>query len=91
MLPAADMRSRYYLRVGVLDRPGVLGQITTILGAHSVSIAQVIQDGQAGDNSPTRIFVITHEVRQGDVSEALAQIDALDVVVEKARIIRIAG
>ena len=94
MLPAADMRSRYYLRVGVLDRPGVLGQITTILGAHSVSIAQVIQDGhdeKDGEKSPTRIFVITHEVREGDVSAALAQIDALDVVVEKARIIRIAG
>ena len=38
------IRSRYYLRFGVADQPGVLGQLMTILGAHDVSIAQVVQD-----------------------------------------------
>jgi homoserine dehydrogenase len=66
----------------------------TILGAHQVSIAQVIQDvprESAAPGTPTRVFVITHEAREGDVRAALAQIDALPVVLEPARLLRIAG
>jgi homoserine dehydrogenase len=59
LLPLAEIRSRYYLRFGVLDQPGVLGQITTILGAHGVSIAQVVQDGPRD-----------HEARRGAVADA---------------------
>jgi homoserine dehydrogenase len=94
LLPADEIRTRYYLRMGVADRPGVLGQLMTILGAHHVSIAQVVQDGPRVTNRPaeaTRVFVITHEAREGDVRAALAQIDALPVVAEKTRLIRIAG
>jgi homoserine dehydrogenase len=94
LLAADEVRTRYYLRIGVADRPGVLGQLMTILGAHQVSIAQVIQDGPRDPSrgaEATRVFVITHEAREGDVRAALAQIDALPVVLEKTRLIRIAG
>ena len=94
LMPADDIRTRYYLRIGVADRPGVLGQLMTILGAHRVSIAQVIQEGPRDPSraaEATRVFVITHEAREGDMRAALAQIDALPVVLEQARLIRIAG
>jgi len=94
LLAADEIRTRYYLRIGVADRPGVLGQLMTILGTHQVSIAQVIQDGPRDPSRPaeaTRVFVITHEAREGDVRAALAQVDALPVVLEKTRLIRIAG
>ena len=88
MVPVADLRSSYYLRFGVHDQPGVLGQLMTILGAHHVSIAQVVQDAIA---SPVSVVVVTHEAREGDVRDALAEIDALPVVREPARVIRIVG
>jgi homoserine dehydrogenase len=84
-----DIRARYYLRFGVHDKPGVLGQLMTILGAHQVSIAQLVQDSR-GD-APVWVVVLTHEARERDLREALAEIDALDVVRERARVIRIAG
>ena len=87
MLPLADVRSRYYLRFGVVDQPGVLGQLMTILGGHRVSIAQVVQE--AGE--PVWVIVLTHEAREGDVRAALGEIDRLAVVREPARVIRIAG
>jgi homoserine dehydrogenase len=90
LLAADEVRTRCYLRIGVADRPGVLGQLMTILGANHVSIAQVIQD-VAREPAPTRVFVLTHEAREGDLRAALAQIDALPVVLEPARLIRIAG
>jgi homoserine dehydrogenase len=86
-LPLADVRTRYYLRFCVVDQPGVLGRMMTILGAHGVSIAQVVQD--VGE--PVWVVVVTHEAREGDVRAALAEIDRLAVVREPARVLRIAG
>jgi homoserine dehydrogenase len=92
MVPLADIRTRYYLRFGVADQPGVLGQLMTILGAHGVSIAQVVQDGAAGGGAePVWVVVLTHEAREGDLRAALAEIDRLPVVRAGARVIRIAG
>ncbi|MDQ3366447.1 MAG: homoserine dehydrogenase [Myxococcota bacterium] len=108
MVPLDDIRTRYYLRFGVHDQPGVLGQLMTILGAHGVSIAQVVQDapgaaalhGQgpgrreevaAKAYEPVWVVVLTHEAREGALRGALAEIDALAVVRQPARVIRIAG
>ncbi len=88
MLPLADVRSKYYLRFGVVDEPGVLGRLMTILGAHHVSIAQVVQDAGL---TPVSVVVTTHEAREGDLRAALAEIDALPVSREPARVIRIAS
>ncbi len=85
-----ELRSRYYTRFAVLDRPGVLGQITTILGDHQVSIAQVVQEGPRDPGRPVKIVVLTHEAREGNVRHALAQIGKLAAVVEPAALVRIA-
>ncbi len=90
LVPLADITTRYYLRFGVRDQPGVLGQLMTILGAHGVSIAQVVQDASDA-NKPVFVVVLTHEAREGAVRGALAEIDKLAVVSQPARVIRIAG
>ncbi|MBA3394670.1 MAG: homoserine dehydrogenase [Deltaproteobacteria bacterium] len=94
MVAIADVVTRYYLRFGVHDQPGVLGQLMTILGAHGISIAQVVQDGAPGrrdDDQPVWVVVLTHEAREGAVRDALAVIDALPIVAQPCRVIRIAG
>jgi homoserine dehydrogenase len=73
----------------VADQPGVLGQLMTILGAHHVSIEQVVQDTKSTD--PVAVVVLTHEAREGDIRRALAEIDRLPVVKSPARVIRIAA
>ncbi len=87
--PIDELRGRYYLRFGVLDRPGVLGQILTVLGDHEVSIAQVVQDGPRDPERPVKVVVLTHAAREGNVRHALQQIGKLTVVVERAALIRI--
>lgn len=89
LLPLAEVRAKYYLRFGVADQPGVLGQLMTILGAHHVSIEQVVQDTKSSD--PVAVVVLTHEAREGDIRHALAEIDRLPVVKSPARVIRIAA
>ena len=91
MMALGDLRTRYYLRFGVHDKPGVLGQLMTILGAHQISIAQVVQDGRAAAAEPVWVVVLTHEATERDVRAALAEINTLDVVRQPARLIRISG
>jgi len=91
LLPMAEIRSRYFLRFAVADKPGVLGQLTTVLGAHDVSIAQVVQEAPGDGSSPAQVFVVTHEAREGDVQDALAKIGGLGFAVAAPRLIRIAA
>lgn len=86
--PMAEIVSQYYLRFATVDRPGVLAQISGILGRHDISIASMIQpERQEGGAVP--IVLMTHEAQEANIRSALAEIDALEVVREKSRFIRI--
>ncbi len=86
--PIADVRSCYYFRFSAMDRPGVLSNVSGILGKNQISIASVIQKGrQVGGAVP--IVMLTHEARESDVRSALEEIDRLDVVQAPTRLIRI--
>jgi homoserine dehydrogenase len=83
-----ELRTRYYLRFQVADRPGVLGKIATHLGEAQVSIEQMFQHGTAGDEK-AMVVVLTHVAREGDVKSALAKIDRLEEVVAPTRLLRV--
>ncbi len=86
----AGVESRYYLRLTVVDKPGVLAKISGVLGAHSVSIASVQQTERAkGRNNTVPLILITHEVDEGKMRKALEEISALDVVKREPVLIRI--
>ncbi|MCS7305303.1 MAG: homoserine dehydrogenase [Thermoguttaceae bacterium] len=79
--PAA-ISSRYYLRLNVEDRPGVLAEIAGILGAHQVSIASVIQHEteEPGDHPMVPLVIMTHSAPAGKLAESLAKIERLSCV-----------
>ncbi|HEY7141617.1 MAG TPA: homoserine dehydrogenase [Methylomirabilota bacterium] len=77
MRPMSEVRSAYYLRAMVQDRPGVLSQVAGILGRHDISIASVIQKGRAG---AVPIVMMTHEAVERNMAAALQEIDRLGVV-----------
>lgn len=70
---------RYYLRLTLLDRPGVFGEIGAVLGRHGISIASLLQkEDRAGAQVP--VVIITHTAPERAFREALAEIDALPIV-----------
>jgi homoserine dehydrogenase len=78
------MRSRFYLRMMVEDRPGVMADITRILANHHISISSVIQH-EALEHADEEIemvplIIMTHTVTTGDFLAALAEIDRLPSV-----------
>jgi homoserine dehydrogenase len=79
----SQIKSRYYLRFTIADRPGVLAKLARVLGEHGISIASVIQHDpgdDAPDQSPVPLVMMTHLAIQADTQVALAQIDRLDDV-----------
>ena len=88
--PMDSITSIYYLRFMALDQPGVLSQISGILGRHRISIAQVIQRGRK-QGGAVPLVVMTHTALEHDVQNALVEIKALSCVSEEPVLIRVEG
>lgn len=83
-----DVVSRYYLRLTALDVPGVMANVTGILGGKGISLSAVLQhEAKAGEHVP--VVVTTHDARCGDLKDALQQIENLDEIAEAPVMIRI--
>lgn len=87
--PLESLVSRYYLRFDVLDSPGVLGVLATTLGRHGVSIEQMVQESHSEQEQFASVLIITHETREGALSEALQELSAEKFLKRAPRFIRI--
>jgi len=85
----AKVAGRYYLRLTVEDRPGVLAEIAGILGRHNVSIASVIQHETEDTTGVVPLVIMTHNATEGAMSKAMAAIDKLPVVRPKSVRLRV--
>jgi homoserine dehydrogenase len=96
ILPMSEVCTRYYLRLIVADRPGVIAQVTRVLGDHSISLASVIQKEEvtiadASDVPHAEIVLMTHNASEAAVQSAVRQIDELRVVAQVGSLIRVEG
>ncbi len=75
----AELPTRYYLRLSLLDKPGVIARVAKALGEHEISIASVLQkESQHGSHVP--VIILTHGAKERQFKAALDAIDGLDVV-----------
>ncbi|GAB0117050.1 homoserine dehydrogenase [Acidisoma sp. 7E03] len=87
-LPMTAHHGAYYLRLMVLDRPGVMAEVTAVLRDTGVSLQSMLQHGRApGEAVP--IVLVTHETREADMMQAVARMAALSSVLEPPALIRI--
>lgn len=87
-VPMEQHHGAYYLRLMVLDRPGVLADVTGVLRDHGISLESMIQRGRApGEAVP--IVLTTHDCQEAAMRGALARIAALESVLEPPALIRI--
>jgi homoserine dehydrogenase len=90
-LPAVPMSAHvgcYYLRLMVVDRPGVIADVAAALRDAGVSLESMLQRGRApGESVP--VVLVTHETNEAAMGAALSQIAALDAVLEPPALIRI--
>ena len=88
--PLSDVVTRYYLRMSVADEAGVMARITSAFGKRNISIAAALQKGD-GVNGYVPVVYMTHEARERDIRQALAEIGAMDVVETPPVVLRIEG
>ena len=88
VVPVAEVISRYFLRLSVLDAPGTMARIAAILGQAKIGISSIIQpEARAGETVP--LILMLHEAPNGAVARALAKIGRLPVVKGRPVMIRV--
>jgi homoserine dehydrogenase len=86
-LPMGEVVTSYYLRMRVLDRPGVLADITRILADRDISIDAMIQKEPSEGEDQTDIILLTHQSIERQVTDAIVKIEALATV--RGKVVRI--
>ncbi len=82
-----DIRSKYYLRLRVSDKPGILAKITQLFADYAISIEAVIQ--RPSETECAHLLFATHEASEKSIRELMAQLETLDAVLESPYMIRI--
>jgi len=82
----SEAQTKWYLRLVVVDRPGVLADVAAVFGSHDVSLKSVWQEG--GGESAT-LLLITHDAREGDLQASAEALRSLDVVSDVAAVVRV--
>jgi homoserine dehydrogenase len=77
ILPMEEVETAYYLRLRVLDRPGVLADITRILADLSISIDAMLQKEPEEGEEQVDIIMLTHRTLERNVNAAIARIEGL--------------
>ena len=87
-LPMSAHLGTYYLRLMVVDRAGVIADVTAVLRDLDISLESMLQRGRSpGEAVP--VVLVTHETREAAIRAAIERITALDVVLERPVLIRI--
>ena len=79
---AGDIKSKYYLRFMLADRPGAMGVVASALGKHGVSISALSQKESSEGNLPVPVVAMTRVAKASDIDAALAEIKAAGVTGE---------
>lgn len=83
-----EIESKYFLRLAVEDRPGVLAGVSGVLGNNGVSIAQVVQK-QKNNSGKVELVVITDTVKERHFRDALTIMKSMSMVNEICSVIRV--
>ena len=80
ILPMEEVETAYYLRMQAIDRPGVLAEVTKILGDSGISIEAILQKEPEAGATHVPIIFLTQRVQEKNMNEAITKIKDLDVV-----------
>ena len=80
VLAMEEVETAYYLRMQALDQPGVLSEVTRILGEAGISIEAIIQKRPAPGAEDVPIIILTHVVKELQMNQAIEQIEQLDSI-----------
>ncbi|BDD94516.1 homoserine dehydrogenase [Pandoraea cepalis] len=88
VLPIDEVTTSYYLRLRVVDRAGVMAELTRILADLDISIDALLQKESREGEHQTDIIILTHQTQEKHINSAIAKIESMDTVLSKVTRIR---
>jgi homoserine dehydrogenase len=89
ILPIEACESAYYLRIQAQDHPGVLAQVASILSERGINIESIMQKEAEAHDGLVPMILVTHRVREAQIDDAIAALEALEGVEGKVVRIRV--
>lgn len=89
ILPMDKVETAYYLRMQADDKPGVLADVTRILGEKDISIEAIIQKEPMAGSDKANIIFLTHRILESNMNDAISQIEALQTIQGEVTRIRV--
>ncbi len=89
VLDITAIETAYYLRLSVLDRPGVLSRLAQIVSSRSISIEAIIQKQPLPDEDHVPLIMLTNRAREQDILDAVTAMEALDTVLGEVTHLRV--
>lgn len=81
-----EVQNKFFLRMQVKNRPGVLAQIAQVFGGHKVSIARVVQKNSHSDRA--ELVIVTEKVKEKHMKDAIGELKQMDSIYEISSVIR---
>ncbi|MBK1690834.1 homoserine dehydrogenase [Ectothiorhodospira mobilis] len=88
ILAMDEVETAFYLRLRVVDQPGVMADVTRILAELDISIEAILQKEPDEDTHEADVILLTHRVREGNLDQAIGRIEALSSVIAPVQRIR---
>ena len=82
-----DIESKYYLRINVTDKAGVLAQLSKIFESYNISIETMLQ--RSSENGSANLLISTHKAVEKDIQSMLKELEKLDFINFRPVMIRI--
>ncbi|MER0214711.1 MAG: homoserine dehydrogenase [Nitrosomonas sp.] len=89
VIPMEEVETSYYLRIQVIDKPGVMAEITRIVADNHISISALLQKEASDESDQVSVIMLTHLTVEKNINAAIARIEALSVVSGKVFRLRI--
>jgi homoserine dehydrogenase len=82
LLPIEQVKTGFYLRLGVADQAGVLANVTGLLAEHEISIDAMLQQPSHSNEGRTELIILTHHCMESDMNDAISKIQSLPTVID---------
>lgn len=82
ILPISQVKTAYYLRLGVEDQAGVLASVTGLLAQYQISIDAMLQQPSHSKEERTELIILTHQCLESDMNAAMLKIQSLPTVID---------
>lgn len=89
ILSISDIESAYYLKMTALNQPGVLADVTRILGVNEISIEAIEQKRASAETESADVIILTHRTQESRMNTALKQLNELPSVSREIKRIRV--